>query len=102
MSLFKVQAPAQALNYPALGRVLVGGPRWPTEKARFWEMGEIRELQEVTGDRQVPVRLGDKVAAGHLPNRWLLTLLVVEAGPQPANLVGYSCPFGTFTTKGVE
>ena len=55
---------------------------------------------EVTGNQAVGVKLGDKVAAGHLPNKYLLTLKVVDASTK--KFAGYECPCGTFLTTSAE
>ena len=82
------------------GLQVTGKPFSEQEKARYWLQSEVRKVQEVTGsvgDREV--RLGMKVAASHLPTKFLLVLEVLD--PQ-GNFVGYQCPCGTHLTRTQE
>ena len=99
MSLFSPQPPRQSLLYPARGQILSGEPFSAAEKTRYWEMGDLRFVAEVTGNAAVAVKLGDRIAAGHLPNKYLLALKVVDLDGKVA---GYQCPCGTFLTKSAE
>ena len=99
MALFSPQPPRQSLLYPARGQILSGEPFSAAEKTRYWEMGDLRFVAEVTGHAAVAVKLGDRVAAGHLPNKYLLALKVVDLDGKVA---GYQCPCGTFLTKSAE
>jgi hypothetical protein len=99
MSLFALQPPRQSLLYPARGQILSGEPFSATEKTRYWEQRDLRFVAEVTGNAAVAVKLGDRVAAGHLPNKYLLALKVVDLDRKFA---GYQCPCGTFLTKSAE
>jgi hypothetical protein len=99
MSLFALQPPRQSLLYPARGQILSGEPFSATEKTRYWEQRDLRFVAEVTGNAAVAVKLGDRVAAGHLPNKYLLALKVVGLDRKFA---GYQCPCGTFLTTSLE
>ena len=99
MALFSPQPPRQSLLYPARGQILSGEPFSAAEKTRYWEMGDLRFVAEVTGNAAVAVKLGDRIAAGHLPNKYLLALKVVDLDGKVA---GYQCPCGTFLTRSAE
>ena len=100
MALFRRQGPRQSLLYPDLGQLLTCEPFSPGEKARYWRHGDLRMVAEVTGSKAVSVKLGDKVAAGHLPNKYLLCLKVVDADTR--KFVGFQCPCGTHLTTSAE
>ena len=100
MAQFRPQVPRDALLYPARGLLVSGEPFSPAEKARYWQQGEVRMLAEVTGSKAVAVKLGDRVAAGHLPSKYLLCLKVVDANTR--TFVGYQCPCGTHLTTSAE
>jgi hypothetical protein len=99
MALFSPQPPRQSLLYPERGQILSGEPFSAAEKTRYWEMGDLRFVAEVTGNAAVAVKLGDRIAAGHLPNKYLLALKVVDLDGKVA---GYQCPCGTFLTRSAE
>ena len=100
MDQFLVQDPRQSLLFPELGMVVTGVPFSRLEKARYWDQAELRFVAEVTGGEAEPVKLGDKVAHAHLPNKWMLCLKVEEANT--GKIAAYACPCGTFLTKGKE
>ena len=100
MAHFALQSPLQSLSYPERGQLLTGEPFSPTEKTRYWGQGDLRIVAEVTGNQAVGVKLGHKVAAGHLHNKYLLTLKVVDATTK--KFVRYECPCGTFLTTSAE
>ena len=100
MALFRPQVTRQALPYPARGQLLSGEPFSVGEKARYWRQGDLRMVAEVTGSKTVAVKLGDKVAAGHLPTKYLLCLSLVDADTR--SFVGYQCPCGTHLTTSAE
>ena len=100
MSLYKTQMPRTALPHSARGLLVSGEPFHPSEKARYWQQADLRMVAEVTGSLDVAVKLGDRVAAGHLPNKYLLCLKVVTADTR--TFVGYQCPCGTHLTTSAE
>jgi hypothetical protein len=100
MALFCRQMPRQSLLYPELGQLLTGEPFSAREKARYWQHKDLRMVAEVTGNKAVSVKLGDKVAAGHLPTKYLLCLKVVDADTR--RFVGFQCPCGTHLTTSAE
>ena len=100
MALFGRQMPRQSLLYPELGQLLTGEPFSAREKARYWQHRDLRMVAEVTGNQAVSVKLGDKVAAGHLPTKYLLCLKVVDADTR--KFVGIQCPCGTHLTTSAE
>ena len=100
MALFAPQPPRQSLLYPDRGQLLTGEPFSAREKTRYWEQRDLRMVAEVTGNLAVAVKLGDRVAAGHLPTKYLLTLKVVDVSTR--EFAGYQCPCGTFLTTSAE
>ena len=100
MALFLPQPSPSALDHTETGLQVTGKPFSKIEKARYWLQSEVRKVHEVTGsveDREV--RLGHKVAASHLPNKFLLVLEVLDS---KGVFVGYQCPCGTHLTKTQE
>ena len=100
MALFGRQPPRQSLLYPDRGQLLTGEPFSAREKTRYWEQRDLRMVAEVTGNLAVAVKLGDRVAAGHLPTKYLLSLKVVDVATR--EFAGYQCPCGTFLTTSAE
>ena len=100
MALCAPQPPRQSLLYPDRGQLLTGEPFSAREKTRYWEQRDLRMVAEVTGNLAVAVKLGDRVAAGHLPTKYLLTLKVVDVSTR--EFAGYQCPCGTFLTTSAE
>ena len=85
------------LLFPETGLRVTGVPRWPQQMDRYWEMREMRGLQEISPTGLV--RLGDKVGNNHLPTRYLLTMQVVSSS---GDHYGYACPCGTHVSKNKE
>ena len=100
MAQYGLLPASQPISYPERGLLLTGEAFSPTEKTRYWGQGDLRMVAEVTGNQAVGVKLGHKVAAGHLPNKYLLTLKAVDASTK--KFAGYECPCGTFLTTSAE
>ena len=98
MAQFTPQPVARPLLYPEAGLLVTGKPRFSGEMARYWVMEEMQHLHQVTSSGQV--QLGDKVAASHLPRRYLISMEVVWA--QTGDHHGYQCPCGTHLTTNKE
>ena len=97
MASYTPQPVAPPLLFPETGFRVTGVPCWSNQMDRYWVMGEMRGLQEVSPTGSV--RLGDKVGNGHLPTRYLLTRQVVRAN---GDHYGYACPCGTHVTRNKE